>query len=48
MLLQESNVADEKEESKMEELKRQNSQLIDDVNMLLQQNVELKSLLQAY
>ena len=30
-----------------EELKKQNSQLVEDVNMLVRQNVELKSLLQA-
>ena len=36
---------DEQEESEKEDLKRQNFQLIEDVNMLVRSNVELKSLL---
>ena len=35
------------DEIELEETKRQNEQLIEDVNMLVRQNIELKSLLQA-
>lgn len=35
------------DEAEYVEVKKQNEQLIEDVNMLVQQNVELKNLLQA-